>query len=87
MPYVLLYSIQKNLRLLVACADGYFYIYEVNTQVGGECKLLSQTSILTNTNRNLFSNVNGTTTIGKELLNNNNSNDDTNSLPSITTEN
>jgi len=37
--------INKNLRLLMACADGFFYIYEVNVQTGGECKLLSQTSI------------------------------------------
>ena len=29
----------------MACADGFFYIYEVNVQTGGECKLLSQTSI------------------------------------------
>lgn len=35
------------MRLLVACADGFFYTYDVNTQTGGECRLLSQTSIQT----------------------------------------
>lgn len=74
----------------MACADGFFYIYEVNTQTGGECKLLSQTSILTS-NRTIFSNgiaaaasvaSNSASNIGKDIVNN----DEMNSLP-VTTEN
>nr|AWV66676.1 WD repeat domain phosphoinositide-interacting protein [Brachionus koreanus] len=37
--------IQKNLRLLMASADGYFYMFEVNVNEGGICKLLTQSSI------------------------------------------
>ena len=72
----------------MACADGFFYIYEVNTQIGGECKLLSQTSILTS-NKTIFTSHNNTnnqqqqtgssSNIGKEIVNND---DNTNSLPS-----
>lgn len=29
-------------RLLVASADGFFYIYDVNTSEGGECTLIKQ---------------------------------------------
>ena len=38
-------STDKNchvLRLLVASADGFFYIYNVNTNEGGECTLIKQ---------------------------------------------
>nr|AWV66628.1 WD repeat domain phosphoinositide-interacting protein [Brachionus rotundiformis] len=37
--------IHKNLRLLMASADGYFYMFDVNTHEGGVCKLLTQSSI------------------------------------------
>ena len=55
----------------MACANGFFYIYEVNTQTGGECKLLSQTSILTS-NRNAHSQLqtgsSSWNSIGKETV-------------------
>ncbi|CAB3373339.1 Hypothetical predicted protein [Cloeon dipterum] len=35
-------SIQKVPRLLVASADGYLYVYEINTAEGGDCVLLRQ---------------------------------------------
>lgn len=38
--YILIYRVQKNLRLLVATADGYLYVYSLNTIEGGECVLL-----------------------------------------------
>lgn len=69
----------------MACADGFFYIYEVNTLTGGECKLLSQTSILTSNktifalNNNQQQSVGSSSNIGKEIVNND---DNTNSLPS-----
>ncbi|CAF0939632.1 unnamed protein product [Brachionus calyciflorus] len=47
--------IQKNLRLLMASADGYFYMFDVNTQEGGVCKLLTQSSIYV-PNSSLFNN-------------------------------
>ena len=66
----------------MACADGFFYIYEVNTQTGGECKLLSQTSILTS-NKNAHSQLqtgsSSSNSIGKDIVNND---DNANSLPS-----
>ena len=53
----------------MASADGYFYMFDVNTQEGGICKLLTQASLYT-TNSTLFTN----NTIGKELLVNNSGN-------------
>jgi hypothetical protein len=50
----------------MASADGYFYMFDVNTQEGGQCKLLTQASIYTPTS-NLFTN----NSIGKEIVNNN----------------
>jgi len=47
--------IQKNLRLLMASADGWFYMFDVNTQEGGICKLLTQASIYSS-NPTLFTN-------------------------------
>ncbi|XP_058796565.1 WD repeat domain phosphoinositide-interacting protein 2 [Phymastichus coffea] len=35
-------TIQKVLRLLVASADGYLYVYNLDTQDGGECTLYKQ---------------------------------------------
>lgn len=35
-------SIQKIPRLLVASADGYLYVYEINTAEGGDCVLVRQ---------------------------------------------
>ncbi|TMW42219.1 hypothetical protein DOY81_012701, partial [Sarcophaga bullata] len=32
--------IQKELRLLMACEDGFLYIYDFNSEKGGPCKLL-----------------------------------------------
>ena len=65
----------------MACADGFFYIYEVNTQTGGECKLLSQTSILTS-NPTVFTHpAANSSNIGKEIVNNDN-NEANMSLPS-----
>lgn len=64
--------IQKNLRLLMASADGCFYMFDVNLQEGGICKLLTQASIYT-PNPTLFIN----NTIGNNpnsLLNNPNFN-------------
>lgn len=60
--------IQKNLRLLMASADGYFYMFDVNTQEGGVCKLLTQSSIYVPSS-SLFNN-----SIGKEVVNNSNFN-------------
>jgi hypothetical protein len=39
----------------MASADGYFYMFDVNTQEGGVCKLLTQASIYT-ANPTLFTN-------------------------------
>lgn len=33
---------QKVMRLLVASADGYLYIYAINSIEGGDCTLLKQ---------------------------------------------
>jgi hypothetical protein len=42
---------------LLASADGWFYMFDVNTQEGGICKLLTQASIYTsNPNNQLFTN-------------------------------
>nr|AWV66703.1 WD repeat domain phosphoinositide-interacting protein [Brachionus calyciflorus] len=60
--------IQKNLRLLMASADGYFYMFDVNTQEGGVCKLLTQSSIYV-PNSSLFNN-----SLGKDVVNNSNFN-------------
>ncbi|CAB0036400.1 unnamed protein product [Trichogramma brassicae] len=35
-------TIQKVLRLLVASADGYLYVYNLDTQEGGDCTLFKQ---------------------------------------------
>ena len=35
-------SIQKIPRLLVAAADGYLYLYNLDPQEGGECTLMKQ---------------------------------------------
>lgn len=32
--------LQKELRLLMACEDGFLYIYDFNSEKGGSCKLL-----------------------------------------------
>lgn len=34
--------IQKIPRLLVAAADGYLYLYNLDPQEGGECTLMKQ---------------------------------------------
>lgn len=47
--------IQKNLRLLMASADGYFYMFDINAQEGGVGKLITQASIYTQ-NAQLFTN-------------------------------
>lgn len=67
--------IQKNLRLLMASADGWFYMFDVNTQEGGICKLLTQASIYTS-NPAIFPNNN----LGNanNLVNNNSVNNTTN---------
>lgn len=49
------FSIQKNLRLLMASADGYFYMFDINTQEGGMGQLVTQSSIHTQTSQ-LFCN-------------------------------
>jgi hypothetical protein len=51
----------------MASADGFFYMYDVNTQEGGVCKLLTQACIYT-PNSTLFTANNN---IGKEIVNNN----------------
>ncbi|KAH8321254.1 hypothetical protein KR059_008929, partial [Drosophila kikkawai] len=33
--------VQKELRLLIACEDGFLYVHEFNAEKGGACKLLS----------------------------------------------
>ncbi|KAH8421168.1 hypothetical protein KR009_010290, partial [Drosophila setifemur] len=33
--------VQKDLRLLIACDDGFLYVYEFNTEKGGACKVLA----------------------------------------------
>ena len=53
----------------MASADGYFYMFDVNTQEGGICKLLTQASIYT-PNPTLFTN----NSMSKDLVNNNNNN-------------
>jgi len=35
-------SIQKMPRLLIACQDGYLYVYTFDPVTGGECSLLKQ---------------------------------------------
>jgi len=37
-----LVTIKKQLRLLVAAADGYLYVYNVDTTEGGDCTLIKQ---------------------------------------------
>lgn len=32
--------IQKELRLYMACEDGFLYVYDFNSEKGGPCKLL-----------------------------------------------
>lgn len=54
--------IQKNLRLLMACADGCFYMFDVNTQEGGVCKLISQASYYT-PNATPFTSTNATAAV------------------------
>lgn len=49
----------------MASADGFFYMFDVNTQEGGVCKLLTQSSIYVPSS-NLFNN-----NIGKEAVNTN----------------
>ena len=39
---ILIFRIQKQMRLLVASADGYVYIYAINPVEGGDCTLLKQ---------------------------------------------
>jgi hypothetical protein len=48
----------------MASADGYFYMFDVNTQEGGICKLLTQASLYT-LNTNIF---NATATTPNQLL-------------------
>jgi hypothetical protein len=62
--------IQRNLRLLLTSADGYFYMFDVNTQEGGNCKLLTQASIYTPTQIQ-FTNSNLSKDNNNEQLNNN----------------
>ncbi len=60
----------------MASADGWFYMFDVNTQEGGVCKLLTQASIYTsNPNNQLFT---------SPLGNNNNivANNAVNNIPS-----
>ena len=52
----------------MASADGYFYMFDVNTQEGGICKLLTQSSIYVPSS-SLFNN-----SVGKDLVNNSNFN-------------
>ena len=40
--HVLLYRIQKTLRLVVMSQEGGVYIYGINPQEGGECNLIKQ---------------------------------------------
>ena len=40
--YVLSFSISRLPRLLVATADGYLYIYNIDPEEGGDCTLLKQ---------------------------------------------
>jgi len=39
---VVVVSIQKMPRLLIACQDGYLYVYTFDPITGGECSLLKQ---------------------------------------------
>ena len=80
-------SIQKNLRLLMASADGYFYMFDINVQEGGVGKLITQASIYTQ-NSQLFTNnslsgagatAGGAASGGKDNLNNLNSTNPANS--------
>ena len=59
----------------MASADGWFYMFDVNTQEGGICKLLTQASIYTS-NPAIFPNNN----LGNanNLVNNNSVNNTTN---------
>lgn len=68
--------IQKNLRLLMASADGWFYMFDVNTQEGGICKLLTQASIYTS-NPTLFTNnpnLGNNNIVNNNIVNNTNQN-------------
>lgn len=40
--YSTVHRIHKVLRLLVASADGYLYVYNLDTTEGGDCTLLKQ---------------------------------------------
>lgn len=40
--YFLLCSVHKVLRLLVASAEGYLYVYNLDSTEGGDCTLLKQ---------------------------------------------
>ena len=70
----------------MASADGWFYMFDVNTQEGGICKLLTQASIYS-PNPTLFTNntignnnnnniVNNNSHFNINNLNNNNNNND-----------
>jgi len=61
--------IQKNLRLLMASADGWFYMFDVNTQEGGICKLLTQASIYS-VSPAMFG-ANSSNNLGNNIVNNN----------------
>lgn len=40
--FFLLYRVHKVLRLLVASAEGYLYVYNLDSTEGGDCTLLKQ---------------------------------------------
>ena len=42
LKFILLHSIHKVLRLLVASAEGYLYVYNLDSAEGGDCTLLKQ---------------------------------------------
>ena len=42
LEYVLCFSISRLPRLLVATADAYLYIYNIDPEEGGDCTLLKQ---------------------------------------------
>ena len=62
----------------MASADGWFYMFDVNTQEGGICKLLTQASIYTsNPSNQLFTNNNlgnNNTLVPNNTVNNPNQN-------------
>lgn len=37
---VVITSIEKKLRVLVACEDGFVYVYDLDDQKGGDCKMV-----------------------------------------------